>query len=90
MNVKIVTYDDSDGVKAVYIDGDIYHSGDSYHHGIRDWIEGFISGLQFGGNKIDLEEHCLTKEEQERFAENGYDVPEKFPNEYEYVDGGVA
>lgn len=39
---------EGDGMTALYLDGELFRTGDYYHDKIDDWIEGFIAGLEYG------------------------------------------
>lgn len=48
MNVTVVKFNpDGDGVTALYLHGKLFKYGDYYHDKIDEWIEGFISGLEY-------------------------------------------
>ena len=85
MKIDIVTFDENEDVKALYLDGKLYLSGDYYHDHISDNIDGWLSGIKFIKERLGLSidigvhEHFLTEESQDKFCENGGDCPRKFP-----------
>lgn len=79
MKIDIVTFDDSENVMGIYIDGQLECHGDSYHDRMYEYTEGFVAGIKLVGKDVQVKEHILTQEAQEKFSCDGYDFPKKFP-----------
>jgi hypothetical protein len=74
----IVTFEMGDWVKALYIDGDLYKSGDEYHHNITVYLDAFIEGVEYAGGEIEVNNIKCTNEVLVRnICENGDSVPNK-------------
>lgn len=74
--------------QALYLDGELLFSGDYYHDkinvSIEEYIKGFEKALEYCHikQKINHNYHCIDEELSEKFADEGYPYPERFPNEY--------
>jgi hypothetical protein len=82
MIATVVCYDEGAECYALYLDGKLEFSGDAYHDNISIAIESFIEGMIRAEADIFREDKQLSAKQQDKFAEEGYDVPEEFPNKW--------
>ena len=67
---------DGDSVKALYIDGILYKSGDEYHNDITAYLDGFIEGCLFSKLDIEIEQlDCIDEELEKEIMEYSNEVP---------------
>lgn len=69
-----------DGPAALYADGELEIWGDEYHDRISVLIDGFFEGLNFCEAEYDKEVLQLNEKGQEKFADDGYEVPQTWPD----------
>lgn len=82
--IKIVDFEYSESVTALYISDKLYKYGDYYHDKIKDFIKGFLMGITYAG--IDFELSNITIKEDNPWSAELVDLggspPEDFNDIY--------
>lgn len=68
MKIDIVTFDDSENVMGIYVDGKIHLFGDNYHDRMYEFTEGFVAGLKLANKDIEIKEHVYDSYCPNRFV----------------------
>ena len=88
MKIDIVTFCPEEDIIAIYVDGKLYMFGDSYHDKMKQFVDGFIDGINLVSSNIEIKRYELIEKSSERFIENGAcDFPSRFPfKNYKYIE----